>query len=56
MPTHLERLKQVTEGWVGMIVKLIVLFLLQLLVVPAILFWILYQVGLALLDTTRRSN
>jgi len=51
MSVHLERLNYLTDSWVGLFVKLIVSFLLQTLIVPALLFWLLYQGGLALLDT-----
>lgn len=53
---HTEKLKQTAEKWVRHIIDLIVLFLLQTLVVPLFLFWILYRIGLALLVPAPRST
>lgn len=55
IPEQVKNLKHSAEKWVGHIIDLIVLFLLQTLVVPLFLFWILYRVGLAMLDSARAT-
>jgi hypothetical protein len=56
IPNHVNDLKQAAEKWVRHIVDLIVLFLMQTLVVPLLLFWILYLVGRAILISVPRSS
>lgn len=56
IPAQVNSFKQSVEGWVGHIVDLIVLFLLQTLVVPLLLFWILYRVFSAMLYSKPQAN
>ena len=56
IPEQVKNLKLSAEKWVGHIIELIVLFLLQTLVVPLFLFWILYRIGLAMLDAAPRAH
>jgi len=53
IPQRVQEFKQAAEGWVGHMVELIVLFLLQTLVVPLLFFWILYRSTFAMLNSTR---
>lgn len=51
-----KSIEQAVENWVKSIVDLVVLFLLQTLVVPLFLFWILYRIVSPMLDSTRRTS
>ncbi len=50
LSARIEKLKQVASLLTEHIVKLIVIFLMQTLVMPLLLFWALYRVGKAVLD------
>lgn len=41
---HVQKLKQTTEIWTEHIINLIVIFLLQTLVIPILLIWVLYSI------------
>lgn len=41
---HVQKLKQTTENWTEHIINLIVIFLLQTLVIPVLLIWVLYSI------------
>ncbi|HUW24939.1 MAG TPA: hypothetical protein VMW07_00235 [Gallionella sp.] len=53
---RIKNLKNMAEQIVSHVIKLIVVFLLQTLVIPLILFWALYRVGLALFNSPQRSK
>jgi hypothetical protein len=42
---HVQKLKQTTENWTEHIINLIVIFLLQTLVIPVLLIWVLYTIA-----------
>lgn len=44
--SHYSKLKQTAEQWVVHIIKLIVIFLLQTLIIPVLLMWALYAVAM----------
>jgi len=50
LAARIEKLKQVASLLTEHIVKLIVIFLMQTLVMPLFLFWALYRIGKAVLD------
>ncbi len=54
--TRLDKLKQVAGQVTEHIVKLIVVFLMQTLVMPLLLFWVLYRAGRAVLDPPPRAG
>jgi hypothetical protein len=54
--TRLENLKQAASQVAEHLVKLIVVFLMQTLVMPLILFWALYRAGRAVFDPPLRSQ
>ena len=47
---HYIKLKQTAEQWVVHIIKLIVIFLLQTLIIPVLLVWVLYAVARGTFD------
>ena len=51
-----KSIEQSAENWVKHIIDLIVLFLLQTLVLPLFLIWILYRIGLAVLNPIRQTS
>ena len=53
---RLEKLKQVASQVAEHIVKLIVVFLMQTLVMPLLLFWALYRAGKAVFDPPPRAE
>ena len=53
---RLANLKTIAGQTVEHVVKLIVVFLLQTLVVPVFLFWALYRIGSALFEMPRRGS
>ena len=53
IPAKMEKLQQSAETWVEHIVDLIVLFLLQTLLLPLALLWMLYRILVALIDPRR---
>ena len=54
--THIERLKQFAARGVAHIINLVVVFLLQTLIVPLFLFWVLYRMGVAMVEPKRRTR
>jgi hypothetical protein len=55
IPAKMQKLQQSAETWVEHIVDLIGLFLLQTLVLPLALLWILYRMLVALIDPRRST-
>jgi hypothetical protein len=55
MRGHVESVQQFAENGVEHIVKLIVLFLLQTLVLPLFLFWMLMRAAAMVLEPARRQ-
>jgi hypothetical protein len=53
---RIEKLKQVASQLIEHMIKLIVVFLMQTLVTPLLLFWILYRVGKAMLNSGPRTS
>jgi len=53
--TRLEKLKQAANQVAEHIVKLIVVFVMQTLVMPLLLFWVLYRAGKAMFDPPSRA-
>lgn len=53
IPAKMQKLQQSAETWVEHMVDLIVLFLLQTLLLPLVLLWMLYRILVALFDPRR---
>ena len=51
--THMESLKQVAEQTSERIIKLMVIFLLQTLILPVVMLWILWGLIRGVFDTPR---
>ncbi|MBT9461355.1 MAG: hypothetical protein IV084_06795 [Rugosibacter sp.] len=56
IPDRVKAFRQSVESWVGHMVDLIVLFLLQTLVLPLLFLWILYRFLSAMLDAKSQAS
>ena len=56
VPAHFERLKQFAATVAEHMIRLIVVFVLQTLVLPLFLFWGLYRIGLSILESKPRLS